>query len=257
MLSNRRSSSMNIRQMSYNFYDSARKFIAPSLLHSQSLYENVLESHVDAKTRWLDLGCGHQVLPSWRLEQEKKLVGRCRSVVGLDYDSGSLLAHKTITERVRGSITELPFASSHFDLVTANMVVEHLDNPDIQFREVYRVLKPGGLFIFHTPNALGYLTIGARMVPDRFKDRLVYLLDGRSENDVFETHYKANTRKKIAELAETAGFDLLKIKMLVSEAGFMFVPPLAVPELVWIRLLMTKSLEPLRTTIIAILKKAA
>lgn len=249
--------SMNIRQITYNFYNSARKVIAPTLCNSQVLYEERLASHVKSNTRWLDLGCGHQVLPSWRLDQEKKLVGRCRSVVGLDYDSGSLQAHKTITERVRGSITELPFASSYFDLVTANMVVEHLDNPDIQFREVYRVLKPGGLFIFHTPNALGYLTIGARLVPDRFKERLVYLLDGRSENDVFETHYKANTRKKIAEVAQAAGFDLMKIKMLVSEAGFMFVPPLAVPELVWIRLLMTKCLEPLRTTIIATLKKAA
>jgi SAM-dependent methyltransferase len=135
------------------------------------------------------------------------------------------------------------------------MVVEHLNNPDVQFQEVYRVLKPGGLFIFHTPNALGYLTIGARLVPDRFKDRLVYLLDGRNENDVFETHYKANTRRRIGELAEAAGFELTKIKMLVSEAGFMFVPPLAVPELVWIRLLMTESLKPLRTTIIAILRK--
>ena len=256
MLSNR-VSSMNIRQISYNFYDSARKVIAPSLCHSQSLYENVLASHVDSNTRWLDLGCGHQILPSWRLEQEKDLVSRCRSVVGLDYDSDSLKAHKTISERVRGSITELPFTSGYFDLVTANMVVEHLDNPDVQFQEVYRVLKPGGLFMFHTPNALGYLTIGARLVPDRFKDRLVYLLDGRSENDVFETHYKANTRKKIGEVAQAAGFELMKIKMLVSEAGFMFVPPLAVPELVWIRLLMTKSFKPLRTTIIAILKKAA
>jgi ubiquinone/menaquinone biosynthesis C-methylase UbiE len=247
---------MNIRQTSYNFYNSARKLIAPTLCNSQVLYEDVLASHVDSNTQWLDLGCGHQILPRWRLEHEKKLVGQCRSVVGLDCDSGSLKTHKSISERVRGSITELPFTGSRFDLVTANMVVEHLDEPDIQFREAYRVLKPGGLFIVHTPNALGYLTIGARLVPARFKDRLVYLLDGRTENDVFETHYKANTRKKIGELAQAAGFELTKIKMFVSEAGFMFVPPLAVPELVWIRLLMTESLKPLRTTIMAILKKA-
>ena len=247
---------MNIRQTSYNFYNSARKLIAPSLCNSQVLYEDVLASHVDSNTEWLDLGCGHQILPGWRLEQEKKLVDRCSSVVGLDCDSGSLKTHKSISERVRGSITELPFTSGRFDLVTANMVVEHLDKPEIQFREAYRVLKPGGLFLVHTPNALGYLTIGARLVPGRFKDRLVYLLDGRTENDVFEAHYKANTRKKIGELAHAAGFELTKIKMFVSEAGFMFVPPLAVPELVWIRLLMTESLKPLRTTIMAILKKA-
>jgi len=239
-----------------SFYTTARKIIAPNLCHAQSLYEKVLSSYVDSNTKWLDLGCGHQVLPSWRLEQEKKLVGRCRSVVGIDYDSGSLKAHKSISERVRGSITELPFRDNYFDLVTANMVVEHLDKPDAQFHEVFRVLKPGGGFVFHTPNALGYLTIGARLIPNRFKKRLVYLLEGRNENDIFETHYRANSRKKIGELAHATGFSLVKVKMMVTDAGFSsFSPPLAALELVWIRLLMTESLKPLRIQIIAILKK--
>lgn len=246
---------MNIRRISYSIYSSARKIIAPNLAHSQSLYETVLRSQVDSSTRWLDLGCGHQILPSWRLEAEKALVNNCDTVVGLDFDLGSLKAHQTIDQRVRGNIAELPFIDNHFDLVTANMVVEHLDKPEVQFQEVYRILKPGGLFLFHTPNALGYLTIGARLVPEVFKDRLVYLLDGRSENDVFEAHYKANTRKRIGDLAQASGFELVKIKMLVSEAGFMFIPPLAIPELFWIKILMTESFKPLRTTIIAILKK--
>jgi len=247
---------MNIRRISYNIYSSARKVIVPNLAHSQALYEKVLESHVTPTTRWLDLGCGHQILPSWRLDAEKNLVRNCDSVVGFDFDLGSLTSHKTIDCRVRGNIGELPFVDNHFDLVTANMVVEHLDNPEVQFKEVYRVLKPGGLFLFHTPNALGYLTIGARLVPEILKERLVYLLDGRNENDVFEAHYKANTRKRIGDLAGASGFELVKMKMLVSEAGFMFVPPLAIPELFWIRILMTRGFKPLRTTIIAILKKS-
>src|SRR6266404_459531 len=151
---------MNIRRISYNIYSSARKIIAPNLAHSQSLYENVLRSHVHSGTQWLDLGCGHQILPSWRLEAERALANNCDTVVGLDFDLGSLKAHRTIDKRVRGNIAELPFVDNHFDLVTANMVVEHLDKPEVQFQEVYRILKPGGLFLFHTPNALGYLTIG-------------------------------------------------------------------------------------------------
>lgn len=246
---------MKIRRISYNIYSSARKIIVPRLSHSQSLYEEVLKSYVGSNTRWLDLGCGHQVLPSWRLDAERSLVNGCDTVVGFDFDQGSLKEHRTISQRVRGNIAELPFTDGYFDLVTANMVVEHLDRPEVQFREVYRVLKPGGLFLFHTPNALGYLTICARLVPARFKDRLVYLLDGRSEHDVFETHYKANTRRRISELTSEAGFELAKIKMLVSDAGFMVVPPLAIPELFWIRILMTESFKPLRTTIIATLKK--
>src|ERR1700730_686969 len=135
---------MNIRRISHNIYSSARRIIAPNLAHSQSLYEIVLRSHVDSSTRWLDLGCGHQILPGWRLEAEKALVNNCATVVGLDFDLGSLKTHKSIDQRVRGNIAELPFVDNHFDLVTANMVVEHLDKPEIQFQEVFRILKPGG-----------------------------------------------------------------------------------------------------------------
>ena len=37
--------------------------------------------------------------------------------------------------------------------------LEHLYTPATQFREISRILRPGGVFIFHTPNRRGYLTI--------------------------------------------------------------------------------------------------
>jgi SAM-dependent methyltransferase len=246
---------MNARKNLFKFYWAVQKVIVPTLKFSQTLYEEVLKNYVTPDTRWLDLGCGHQLLPTWREEQERLLVKNCRMVVGIDYDLPSLVDHKSIDMKVRGTITRLPFREEFFDLVTANMVVEHLDDPEVQFREVNRALKPGGLFIFHTPNALGYTTIGGRIVPDGFKDKLIYLLDGRKENDVFETHYKANTQKRISEVADATGFEVVKIKMVVSDAGFALVPPLAIPELIWIRILMTKMFKPLRTNIIAILRK--
>ena len=39
-----------------------------------------------------------------------------------------------------------------FDLVVSNQVIEHLLNKDDMLSEVYRVLKPGGLFILSTEN---------------------------------------------------------------------------------------------------------
>lgn len=39
-----------------------------------------------------------------------------------------------------------------FDAVTAWEVFEHLENPHAAVREIRRVLKPGGLFIFSVPN---------------------------------------------------------------------------------------------------------
>ena len=49
-----------------------------------------------------------------------------------------------------------PFANSKFDVVVLQEVVEHLENIPFVFREVRRVLKPGGSFIFSTPNMLNW-----------------------------------------------------------------------------------------------------
>ncbi len=246
---------MTIKNLTDSFYGKARRLIAPRLEYSQSLYETELSQHVQTNTDWLDLGCGHQVLPSWRADAERQLIGKCRSIVGIDYSLESLKNHRNIQQRVRGDVTNLSFRDGSFDLVTANMVVEHLDNPSRQFQEINRVLRPGGVFIFHTPNTLGHATVMARLVPGPIKDKMAFVLDGRKEEDVFETHYKANTPNQIAGIAAESGFDVIKTRMLVSDAIFAVVPPLAVLELMWIRALMTRPLKRLRTTIISVLKK--
>ena len=244
-----------VRTALYGVYQAVREVIAPRLKYSQYLYEDALQSHVRRGTRWLDLGCGHQILPSWRAHEEERIVNRSRVIVGLDYDLPSLQKHKTIRRKVRADVTRLPFGDGTFDLATANMVVEHLDDPRAQFAEINRVLTPGGRFIFHTPNALGYFTMLARVVPRAVKLKFVYLLDGRTADDVFPAFYRANSRWRIEELARATGLRVEEFRLIVSDAMFAPVPPLAVLELLWLRLLMTRPLRPLRTNIIAVLTK--
>lgn len=247
---------MDIRKAFYKIYWRLKGFIAPTLKNSQYLYEDILQSHINPNIEWLDIGCGHQILPSWRSDEEKSLIRNCKMVVGIDYDLNSLRDHKNILLKVRGNITKLPFKNQSFDLVTANMVVEHLDKPATQFQEINRILKPGGIFIFHTPNIFGYTTAIARLIPNIVKDKLIYLLQGRREKDIFDTYYRGNTRREIYKLSANTGFQVMKIKMIVSSAQFVVIPPLVIFELIWIRLLMTKPFKPLRTNIIAILKKS-
>lgn len=49
---------------------------------------------------------------------------------------------------------KLPYQDSTFDVVTATEVIEHLEDFRAILREMYRVLKPGGVCVLSTPNIL-------------------------------------------------------------------------------------------------------
>lgn len=246
---------MGLRKTLYDIYWSAERLIVPRLKNCQVVYEEVLQSYVNPEVAWLDLGCGHNILRVWRSEGERNLVRSCRRVVGLDADLDSLRRHQSIRSRVVGDIGRLPFSEGEFNLATANMVVEHLDEPARQFTEVNRVLARGGLFVFHTPNLRGYSTVMARLLPDRIKPGLATLIEGRAGHDVFKTHYRANTVEAIQKVAKVSGFEVMQVKLIATTAGLAAVPPLFLPELVWIRLLLTEKLAHLRPNLIAILRK--
>ena len=135
------------------------------------------------------------------------------------------------------------------------MVFEHLRDPARQLCEMGRVLKPGGLLVFHTPNRWGYSTVMARCLPEKVKAPLIDFLQGRGEEDVFPTYYRINSRAEIERLANEAGLQIRAVRMVASHPDLIMIPPLAVLELLWIRLTLTKLLGALRSDIIAILKK--
>lgn len=45
-----------------------------------------------------------------------------------------------------------PFEDNCFDVIISVEVIEHLNNPDLYLDEIYRVLKPSGVFVITTPN---------------------------------------------------------------------------------------------------------
>jgi ubiquinone/menaquinone biosynthesis C-methylase UbiE len=57
-------------------------------------------------------------------------------------------------EMVDGVAEALPVPSESIDLVYAKSVVEHVDDASAMFREVYRVLRPGGVFWFSTASSM-------------------------------------------------------------------------------------------------------
>lgn len=107
-------------------------------------------SHVSIKPNdnILDVGCG-----GGRTIHKLALAASAGKVYGIDYSRDSVAAarranaHWIDIDRVEiqhGSVSQLPFANDSFDLVTA--IETHLFWPDLpnDFREIFRVVKPGG-----------------------------------------------------------------------------------------------------------------
>ncbi|MEZ5428785.1 MAG: methyltransferase domain-containing protein [Pyrinomonadaceae bacterium] len=57
-----------------------------------------------------------------------------------------------IKEMLLGDMTRSDLPDASFDHVVSVEVLEHVEEDDLFVKEVYRVLKPGGVFIMTTPN---------------------------------------------------------------------------------------------------------
>jgi hypothetical protein len=66
----------------------------------------------------------------------------------------------------------MPFASESFDYLSMHEVIEHVEEPAVTLRELFRVLKPGAVGVIATPN-------GASLFPEHLRQRLVRLFGGR------------------------------------------------------------------------------
>ena len=177
-------------------------------VHPHDLFMTVVAKHLERvqSPRWLDAGCGWHF--DWRWEQDRERVMLAKAnVVGLDPDSGAVSKHRTISKRIVGKIEALPFASGSFDLVTANVVVEHLKYPSLAFAEAFRVLKPKGCFLFRTPSARSYFVRIAKMLPESVKIWLASrVIENRDPSDIYPTYYRANTVDTIREICRMIGF---------------------------------------------------
>jgi SAM-dependent methyltransferase len=164
------------------------------------LYREVLGQ---GPRRLLDVGCGNGRFlsllrefgaPDWQL-------------VGIDFDESAAAACRALGfEAHAGRIEDLPIAESSLDAVIMLQLIEHLEDPAAICRAVFRLLRPGGVFVVETPNLGG---LDHRWFRGRWWGHYH-----------FPRHWNLFSSASLRRMLEAAGFEIARSEYLISTSSW-------------------------------------
>lgn len=165
----------------------------------------------------LDIGCGGGSTLEALAPYFSKLYG-----VDLAMYLLSPMAEKVAFNKVDLNFDSLPYPDETIDVVTAFQVIEHLENPFLVAREVNRILRPGGLFIFSVPNPyqlifkIKYLLTGNMPPWTKGNNHLLFLTKDvltktyLAKFELLETVYQHGTFPFVGRLSFLLGGKIVK-----------------------------------------------
>lgn len=215
------------------------------------LFRERILSHVKPNSVILDLGAGAGIVSQMNFK------GLAQKICGVDLDP-RVVDNPMLDEGRVSDAGGIPYEDEVFDIVFSDNVFEHLDTPLAVYKEFARVLKPGGVLLFKTPNKWHYMPTIARMTPHAFH-QFVNRLRGRSEVDTFPTRYRTNTRGDVEWLAAKAGFVVERIEHIEGRPEYLRMTwPTYVVGTLYERIVnMTSLLAPFRILLVGTLRKTA
>lgn len=181
------------------------------------IFYNWIRQHTNSQQRVLNLGAG----PASK-NPLKIFRGEVARVVGADIDP-IVLVNDELDEAHVIDGTHLPFEENCFDLAFSDYVLEHVEFPEPFLKEVYRVLKPGGIFFFRTPNRYHYVSLIAQYTPHWLHALLANrarILPGDA-HEPYPTFHRLNTQKKIQTLANKVGFSQVALRYIECEPSYL------------------------------------
>lgn len=213
------------------------------------LFRERVLAHIMPGTVVLDLGAGAGIVEQMDFRHHGA------RICGVDLDP-RVVDNPMLDEGRVADAGGIPYGDALFDVVFSDNVLEHLDAPLAVFMEVKRVLKPGGVFLFKTPNKFHYMPTIARVTPHAFH-QLYNHLRGREAADTFPTRYRANTKRDVLRLAREAGLTVESVNRIEGRPEYLRISaPTYLLGLAYERTVnATPLLEPFRILLVGTLKK--
>jgi ubiquinone/menaquinone biosynthesis C-methylase UbiE len=161
----------------------------------------------------LDCGCG---LGFYLMALSR--LASCQ-LCGLDHDLQCLKFAQRLVRGAQvgpclGDLYHMPYADERFDKVLLSEVLEHLDDDQAGLREVWRVLRPGGILVVTVPNCdYPFLYDPINWVSERLLRRRIR---SGSLAGAWMDHRRLYRQTDVAELLRRADFVIIESRMLTS-----------------------------------------
>lgn len=135
-------------------------------------------------------------------------------VVASDVQEAFLRNARTMAKRfpnlhmVADDITASKLPDNSFDLILCTEVIEHIANSKLAIREMFRLLRKGGILVLSTPQRYSPLEICAKIA---LHPRIINLTRFVYREPVLETgHINLMTAREVVRQLEQAGFHIVE-----------------------------------------------
>jgi ubiquinone/menaquinone biosynthesis C-methylase UbiE len=135
----------------------------------------------------LDVGCGTGAVLS-ELESRGHAIG-----IDLSHDALTFSNDRGLNHLVYANAEQLPFVDNLFDAVVSLDTIEHVPDHESAIAEIFRTLKPGGVFVMNVP-AFNWLW---------------------GPHDIALMHQRRYTRQQVKSLLVSQGFQVEKLSYSV------------------------------------------
>ena len=230
----------------YRYYNSR-----PNWINGTERFWALLTAHLAPGGTILEIGAGPP-------NPTTRFLANIGEVTGIDPDpmveTNDACARTAIYDGRR-----IPADDASFDAAVSNYVLEHVEDPAELSAECWRVLRPGGILAFRTPNLWHYVSLIARVTPHSFHERVALSAQNAREgaHDPYPTFHRMNTRSHCRRFLERAGFEIQVLYLFEAEPSYGLFSRFAFyPMMVWERILnSTDLLQDLRANILCVARK--
>lgn len=228
------------------YYDRAKGWV-----DGTTQFHALCRANIARGARICEIGAG----PS---NQTSRFLATIGEVHGVDIDD-AVLGNDALASAHVVTDDRFPFDDESMDACVSDYVIEHVEHPDRHLREVFRILKRGGAYIFRAPNRYHYVSLVARYTPHWFHELVSNKLRNLPEDahEPYPTFHRLNSRRQVVDAANRCGFSVAELTLIEKEPSYgMSNKALFLLFMAYERVVnSTEALAGMRANILAVLRK--